>query len=435
MSAFLKRISSMNLRRFSTAGSSSGPAVNSSSSIDRMKALRAALLLRELRQVAVAGGAQHLEAFLLDRLRERADAQARGVLGAVVLVDDDDREVEAHASRGPGQLKRASAGVITAAARRYTAPAATRRARWTGVHATWWWVAAGVLVAAELATGTFYLLMLALGAAAAALAAHAGVALQRPVAWRRRWSAAARCAAWHFKRGRQPAPAPAGANRDVNLDIGETRAGRAHGMPTATPRVQLPRRRLDRALRRQRRCRCRASTSSAPIEGNRLLLDRAATNRHRTRRNPHGSRRHRHPASSPRSSSCARSRSCRSRTPGWSSAWASTTRTLAPGLNFLMPFIDRVAYRHSLKEIPLDVPSQVCITRDNTQLQVDGILYFQVTDPMRASYGSSQLHRRDHPAGADHAAQRDRQDGARQDLRGARRRSTPRWSTRSTKRR
>ena len=64
-------------------------------------------------------------------------------------------------------------------------------------------------------------------------------------------------------------------------------------------------------------------------------------------------------------------------------------RTLAPGLNFVIPFIERVAYKHSLKEIPLDVPSQVCITRDNTQLQVDGILYFQVTDPMRASYGSS----------------------------------------------
>ncbi|MDP1684576.1 SPFH domain-containing protein [Hydrogenophaga sp.] len=63
--------------------------------------------------------------------------------------------------------------------------------------------------------------------------------------------------------------------------------------------------------------------------------------------------------------------------------------SLAPGLNFLIPFIDKVAYKHSLKEIPLDVPSQVCITRDNTQLQVDGILYFQVTDPMRASYGSS----------------------------------------------
>ena len=63
--------------------------------------------------------------------------------------------------------------------------------------------------------------------------------------------------------------------------------------------------------------------------------------------------------------------------------------TLNPGLNFLVPFIDKVAYRHSLKEIPLDVPSQICITRDNTQLQVDGILYFQVTDAMRASYGSS----------------------------------------------
>jgi regulator of protease activity HflC (stomatin/prohibitin superfamily) len=64
-------------------------------------------------------------------------------------------------------------------------------------------------------------------------------------------------------------------------------------------------------------------------------------------------------------------------------------RTLTPGLKFIVPFIERVAYRHSLKEVPLDVPSQVCITRDNTQLQVDGILYFQVTDPMRASYGSS----------------------------------------------
>ena len=63
--------------------------------------------------------------------------------------------------------------------------------------------------------------------------------------------------------------------------------------------------------------------------------------------------------------------------------------TLEPGLKLVFPFIDRVAYKHSLKEVPLDVPSQVCITRDNTQLQVDGILYFQVTDPKRASYGSS----------------------------------------------
>ena len=63
--------------------------------------------------------------------------------------------------------------------------------------------------------------------------------------------------------------------------------------------------------------------------------------------------------------------------------------TLTPGLHFVLPFIKKVAYKHSLKEITLDIPSQVCITRDNTQLQVDGILYFQVTDAMRASYGSS----------------------------------------------
>ncbi len=62
---------------------------------------------------------------------------------------------------------------------------------------------------------------------------------------------------------------------------------------------------------------------------------------------------------------------------------------LLPGLNIVIPFIDRVAYKHMLKEVPLDVPSQVCITRDNTQLQVDGILYFQVTDPRLASYGTS----------------------------------------------
>ena len=64
-------------------------------------------------------------------------------------------------------------------------------------------------------------------------------------------------------------------------------------------------------------------------------------------------------------------------------------KVLNPGLNFIIPFIDRVAYKHSLKEIPLDTPSQVCITRDNTQLSVDGILYFQVTDPKLASYGTS----------------------------------------------
>ena len=63
--------------------------------------------------------------------------------------------------------------------------------------------------------------------------------------------------------------------------------------------------------------------------------------------------------------------------------------TLLPGLNLIVPFIDRVAYRHSLKEVPLDVPEQVCITKDNTQLAVDGIIYFQVSDPKLASYGTS----------------------------------------------
>lgn len=63
--------------------------------------------------------------------------------------------------------------------------------------------------------------------------------------------------------------------------------------------------------------------------------------------------------------------------------------TLGPGLNIVIPFVDRIAYKHILKEIPLDVPPQVCITRDNTQLQVDGILYFQITDARLASYGSS----------------------------------------------
>jgi regulator of protease activity HflC (stomatin/prohibitin superfamily) len=62
---------------------------------------------------------------------------------------------------------------------------------------------------------------------------------------------------------------------------------------------------------------------------------------------------------------------------------------LQPGLNLIVPFLDRVAYKHSLKEVPLDIPEQVCITKDNTQLAVDGIIYFQVVDPRLASYGTS----------------------------------------------
>jgi len=62
---------------------------------------------------------------------------------------------------------------------------------------------------------------------------------------------------------------------------------------------------------------------------------------------------------------------------------------LEPGLRFIIPFFDRVAYVHSLKEVPLDVPEQICITKDNTQLAVDGVQYYQVTDPRLASYGSA----------------------------------------------
>ena len=65
--------------------------------------------------------------------------------------------------------------------------------------------------------------------------------------------------------------------------------------------------------------------------------------------------------------------------------------TLEPGLRFTIPFVDRISAKHDLREVPLDVPPQVCITKDNTQLQVDGILYFQVTDPKLATYGSSNF--------------------------------------------
>ena len=86
-------------------------------------------------------------------------------------------------------------------------------------HATWWWVATGVLVAAELATGTFYLLMLALGAAAAALAAHAGASLSIQLVVAAVVGGGA-VTGWHLRRKRQPAAPPAEANRDINLDIG-----------------------------------------------------------------------------------------------------------------------------------------------------------------------------------------------------------------------
>lgn len=61
--------------------------------------------------------------------------------------------------------------------------------------------------------------------------------------------------------------------------------------------------------------------------------------------------------------------------------------TMEAGLHLLIPFIDKVRYQHSLKEQALDVPSQSCFTLDNVKIQVDGVLYFQVMDPKKASYG------------------------------------------------
>ena len=63
--------------------------------------------------------------------------------------------------------------------------------------------------------------------------------------------------------------------------------------------------------------------------------------------------------------------------------------TLGAGFHILIPFLDRIAYRHSLKESAFDTPRQICITRDNVQVEIDGVLYLQVIDPQRASYGIS----------------------------------------------
>jgi regulator of protease activity HflC (stomatin/prohibitin superfamily) len=63
------------------------------------------------------------------------------------------------------------------------------------------------------------------------------------------------------------------------------------------------------------------------------------------------------------------------------------SRTLRAGFHILIPFFERIAYRHSLKELAFDIPEQICITRDNVQVGVDGVLYLQILDPERASYG------------------------------------------------
>jgi membrane protein implicated in regulation of membrane protease activity len=102
--------------------------------------------------------------------------------------------------------------------------------------ATLWWIAAGIAVAAELATGTFYLLMIALGMAAGAVVAHLGGSGTAQVVVGA-IAAAAATGGWHVKRARHPQSAPAAQNRDVNLDIGERVHVEAWGADN-TARVQ-----------------------------------------------------------------------------------------------------------------------------------------------------------------------------------------------------
>src|SRR5689334_56534 len=64
---------------------------------------------------------------------------------------------------------------------------------------------------------------------------------------------------------------------------------------------------------------------------------------------------------------------------------------LTSGMNFVMPILDRVAYKFDMREIPMDVPEQICITKDNTRLSVDGVLYYQITNAQNAAYGTNNV--------------------------------------------
>jgi membrane protein implicated in regulation of membrane protease activity len=138
---------------------------------------------------------------------------------------------------------------------------------------TWWWIACGALVAAELATGTFYLLMLALGAAAGAIAAHLGLGLN-PQMLSAAVVGGGAVAAWHWKRGGTRPAVRASENRDVNLDIGE-QVDVAEWQADGSASVQY----------RGARWSVRFAGSGVPqpghhvirrVEGNRLHVERAA---------------------------------------------------------------------------------------------------------------------------------------------------------------
>ena len=68
------------------------------------------------------------------------------------------------------------------------------------------------------------------------------------------------------------------------------------------------------------------------------------------------------------------------------------SKTISAGFHILVPGVERIAYRHSLKEAAIDIAEQICITKDNVQVGIDGVLYLQVLDPARASYGIADYH-------------------------------------------
>jgi len=138
---------------------------------------------------------------------------------------------------------------------------------------TWWWLIAGALVAIELASGTFYLLMLALGAVASAIAAHLGLGMSGQLISGALVGGGA-VAVWHLRPSRRAAPTDTSANRDINLDIGS--------------RVQVPQWQADGTARVSYRgaawdVRFAGTGTPEPgehviraVEANRLVLDRAA---------------------------------------------------------------------------------------------------------------------------------------------------------------
>jgi membrane protein implicated in regulation of membrane protease activity len=199
----------------------------------------ARLLLRELRQVAITGHAQHLEALGLDGLRQRTDAQARGILGAEVFVDDDDGKAEFHACsrirrrqrppRGGGPNRRRVYGNTMSMPGSVPHIGSTMSRcsynPWQEMQfmadSTLWWLATGIAVAVEMATGTYYLLMVATGMAAAAVAAHLGLGLAAQCATAAIVGSGATFALYLRQKNRPAGPAAA-ANPDVVIDVGNT---------------------------------------------------------------------------------------------------------------------------------------------------------------------------------------------------------------------